>query len=88
MKNRQRGGKRDLRRKRGREQRSMDESIEKLLLKLAHRAFSIMRIVCARVRPARVAYSSNARIVRRNSAMTMGSLDRCSIDNHKEQKAT
>jgi hypothetical protein len=88
MKNRQRGGKRDLRRKRVREQRSVDESIEELLLELADDAFSLMRMVCVRVRPARVAYSSKARSVRRNSAMTMGSLDRCSIDNHKEQKAT
>jgi hypothetical protein len=44
MKNCQGGNKRNLRRRREREQRRMDKAIEKLLLELAHRAFSVLRM--------------------------------------------
>jgi hypothetical protein len=44
MKNRQGGNKRNLRRRREREQRRMDKAAEQLLLELAHRALAVLRM--------------------------------------------
>ena len=49
VKNRLRGDKRSLRRRREDQEQLMDEAIEKLLLELTHNAFSVLRIVCVRV---------------------------------------
>ena len=49
VKNRRRGDKCSLRRRREYQERLMDDAVEKLLLELTHDAFSVLRIACVRV---------------------------------------
>jgi hypothetical protein len=60
VKNCESGDELNVSRRRDDEERRMDDAVEKLLLELADYAFSVMRVVRVRVRPARVAYGSNA----------------------------
>lgn len=87
MKDCQCGDKSQLRRRREREERGMDDAMEKLLLELARRAFSALRIARVRARAARVADSSKARMVLRNRAMSVRGFHRRPVGHHEEQQA-
>jgi hypothetical protein len=62
----------------------MDDAVEELLLELTHDAFSILRIVCVRVWAARVAWSGNARTVRRSGAVAVRRLRRRPVGDDEE----
>lgn len=88
MKNRERGNERGLRRWLGREQRSLDEPVEELLLELARRAFALMGTARVRRRPAVIAHHSDALVVLLDRAVAMGDLDRRSVGKYDEEHAT
>ncbi|HQR40694.1 MAG TPA: hypothetical protein PLF26_20095 [Blastocatellia bacterium] len=88
MKNRERGNERGLRRWLGREQRSLDEPVEELLLELARRAFALMGTACVRRRTAVIAHRNEVLLVQLDGAVAMGDLDRRSVGKHDEQHAS